>query len=133
MKTQIEKLIELAKDYVIFGIEIGLPNAHNHIRGGNDMPDYGKEGDLINIYFDRGGDTWQVEFKKVKIIGYSKQIEMPFDADIEYLESVYKSAKEYLYDYLLPSVAKCKIATMKQRHQEIKELEGKIRKLKGLV
>ncbi len=134
MKNQIEKLIDLTKDYVVFGIEIGLPDTHNHIRGGHQSkPEFHTEGDKVNIYLSNKGETWQVEFKDVKIIGYSKKIEMPFNSTEESLEAVYESAKEYLHDHLLPNVAKCKIATLKERHVKIKEIERELRKLKALV
>lgn len=133
MKKQIDKLHELAKDYVVFGMEIGLPDTHNHIRGGHqDKPEFHKDGDLVNIYFSNKGETWQVQFKNVKIIGYSGMIELPLNADAKYLDSVYDSAKEYLHEHLLPNVAKCKIATLKERHVKIKEMERELRKLKGL-
>lgn len=134
MKTEIEKLIELAKDYVVFGTEIGLPQTHNHIRGGyQEKPEFHKEGDLINIYFANNFDTWQVEFKNIKVIGYANEICIPLDADKEYLSEVHKSALDYLNNHLLPNVAKFKIATLKERHVEIKKLEKKLRQMKGLI
>lgn len=134
MKTQIEKLIDLAKDYVVFGIEVGLPDTHNHLRGGHqDKPLFHQEGDLVSLYFSNKGETWQVQFKSVKIIGYTSNIEIPFDSTEDSLEAIYNSAKEYLDNHLLPNVAKCKISTMKERHFKIKEMERELRKLKGLV
>jgi hypothetical protein len=133
MKEQVEKLIELAKDYVVFGIEIGLPDTHNHIRGGHqEKPEFHKEGDLVSIYFSDKGETWSVTFKDVTIVGYSSKFEMPMNADVDYLSKVYNSAKDYLNEHLLPNVAKCKIATLKERHVKIKELERELRKMKGL-
>ena len=133
MKKQIEKLIELAKDYVVVGIEIGLPDTHNQIRGGHqEKTEFYKDGDLINIYFSNKAETWMVTFKDVEITGYSKSIRLPFNADAKYLDSVINSAKEYLHEHLLPNVAKCKIATLKERHLKIKELERELKKMKGL-
>lgn len=133
MKKEVEKLIELAKDYVVFGIEIGLPDTHNHIRGGHhSKPEFHEDGDLISIYFANRGETWQVTFKDVAVVGYCSKFEMPMGADADYLNAVYNSAKEYLEEHLLKNVAKCKIATLKERHIKIKELERELRKMKGL-
>jgi len=134
MRKQIENLIELAKDYVIFGIELGLPDTHNNIRGGHQSkPEFHQEGDLINIYFAAKGETWQVIFKDVHVIGYLNSVQIPFNSTEESLKAVYDSAKEYLDNYLLPNIAKCKIATLKERHVKIKELERELRKIKGLI
>ncbi len=134
MKEIIKKLVELAQDYVVFGIEIGLPDTHNHIRGGHQtLPDFHQDGDLVNIYFDRGGEVWMVEFNRVEISSFSYTIKFPYSETEEYLTSVYDSAKKYLHEYLLPNIAKCKISTMKERHTRIKKLEREIKTLKKLV
>jgi len=134
MKKQIEKLIELANDYHTFAMEVNLPMTHNHIRGGNQSdPDWGKEGKLINVYLANEGETWQVEFDKVKIINYLKDIQIPFDSTEESLEEKYSDAYDYLHNYLLVDVAKIKLGVMKEKHKEIKELERKLKKLKDLV
>jgi len=134
MKKQIEKLIELAKDYHTFAIEVNLPMTHNHIRGGHQSnPEWRKEGKLINVYLASEGKTWQVEFDKVKIINYAKNIEIPFETTEELLEETYNDALDYLHNYLLVDVAKIKLGVMKEKHKEIKELERKLKKLKGLV
>ena len=111
MKKQIENLIELAKDYVVFGIQIGLPDTHNNIRGGHQSkPDFHQEGDLVSIYFSNKGETWTVRFENIEITGYSQKIEIPFTSTPESLKAVCDSAKEYLDSYLLP-IAKRKIST----------------------
>jgi len=111
MKKQIENLIELAKDYVAFGIELGLPDTHNNIRGGHQSkPDFHQEGNLISIYFSNKGETWTVKFENIEITGYSQKIEIPFTSTPESLKAVCDSAKEYLDSYLLP-IAKRKIST----------------------
>lgn len=134
MKNEINSLINLAKDYVVFGVEIGLPQTHNHIRGGHQCDlDFIKMGDLISIYLANNSETWSVTFKDVVIVGYSSAIQIPFDANEEYLRGVYDSAKKYLVDYLLKDVAKVKLSTMKARHNKIKQLERDLRKLKGLI
>jgi hypothetical protein len=134
MKKQIEKLIELAKDYQTFAMEVNLPMTHNHIRGGHQSnPEWRKEGKLINVYLASEGKTWQVEFDKVKIINYCKDIQMPFESTEESLEETYNDALDYLHNYLLVDVAKIKLGVMKEKHKEIKELERKLKKLKGLV
>jgi hypothetical protein len=134
MKKQIEKLIELAKDYHTFAMEVNLPMTHNHIRGGHQSnPEWRKEGKLINVYLASEGKTWQVEFDKVKIINYCKDIQMPFESTEESLEETYNDALDYLHNYLLVDVAKIKLGVMKEKHKEIKELERKLKKLKGLV
>jgi len=134
MKQQIEKLIELAKDYHTFAMEVNLPMRHNHIRGGHqDNPEWCKEGKLISVYLADEGITWQVQFNKVTIINYSKNIEMPFESTEESLEETYKDAYDYLHNYLLVEVAKIKLGVMKEKHKEIKKLERQLKKLKGLV
>jgi hypothetical protein len=134
MKKQIEKLIELAKDYHTFAMEVNLPMTHNHIRGGHQSnPEWRKEGKLISVYLANEGTTWQVEFDKVKIINYAKNIEIPFETTEELLEETYNDALDYLHNYLLVDVAKIKLGVMKEKHKEIKELERKLKKLKGLV
>lgn len=133
MKKEIDDLIELAKSYVIFGIEVGLPDTHNNIRGGHqNVPGFWREGDLINVYFASSGDTWAVTFHDVIVTGYSGRIEIPFESNEEYLKSIHDSAKDYLDNYLLKEVAKVKIDLMKHKHSKIKDLERQLRKLKGL-
>ena len=103
MKKQIENLIELAKDYVVFGIELGLPDTHNNIRGGHQSkPKFHQEGDLVSIYFAAKGETWNVTFKNIEITGYNQNVTIPFTSTPESLKAVYDSAKEYLDSYLLP-------------------------------
>jgi hypothetical protein len=134
MKQQIEKLIELANDYHTFAMEVNLPMTHNHIRGGHQQkPEWAKEGKLINVYLANEGATWQVEFDKLKIINYCKDIQIPFASTEESLEETYSDAYDYLHNYLLVDVAKIKLGVMKEKHKEIKELERKLKKLKGLV
>ena len=134
MKQQIEKLIELANDYHTFAMEVNLPMTHNHIRGGHESNlEWRKQGKLINVYLANEGTTWQVEFDKVKIINYCKDVQMPFESTEESLDETYKDAYDYLHNYLLVDVAKIKLGVMKEKHKEIKELERKLKKLKGLV
>lgn len=134
MKEIIEKLIELAKDYHTFGVEVNLPMTHNHIRGGHsNKPEWTKDGDLINVYLANKGETWMVEFKEVTVVGYSKKVSISFDSTIESLQKTYDSAYDYLHNYLLVDVAKIKLGVMKEKHKEIKELERKLKKLKGLL
>lgn len=133
MKTQIEKLIELAKDYHTFGVEVNLPMTHNHIRGGHQCPEWAKDGGLINVYLANGGETWQVEFGKVSVIGYMDRISIPFDSTGESLQKIYDDAYDYLHNYLLVDVLKIKLGVMKEKHKEIKRLERELKKLKGLV
>ncbi len=131
MKEQIKKLVELAKDYVIFGKEIKLPNTHNHIRGGHGNIGFHEEGDLINIYFADKRKTWSIGFDKVNVIGYTGTIEMPFDADEEYLKKVHDSARTYLENNLFPNVAKCKLSLLKGKQKKIDDLKKKIAKLEA--
>jgi hypothetical protein len=135
MKQQIEKLIELARDYHTFAMEVNLPMTHNRIRGGlqQNPPAWAKEGKLINVYLSDEGRTWQVSFDKVEITNYTKRIGIPFEATEELLQETYNDAYDYLHNYLLVDVAKIKLGVMKEKHKEIKELERKLKKLKGLV
>ena len=134
MKQIIEKLIELANDYHTFAMEVNLPMTHNHIRGGHQTnPEWSKQGSLINIYLAGEGRTWQVEFKDVKIINYLKSVSFPYDSTEDTLEAIYNDAQDYLHNYLLPDVAKVKLAVMKEKHKEIEKLEQQLKKLKGLV
>jgi hypothetical protein len=134
MKEQIKKLIELADAYATFGVEINLPMSFTVIRGTNaaNMDWCKRDGIKTTVYLSNRGDVWSVIFDNVEISGYNKRIMLPFDVTEEYLDGLYESAKSYLYDYLFPDVAKCKIATLKEKHNEIKALEDKLRKLKGL-
>lgn len=133
MEKQIEKLIELAKDYVVFGNEIQLPDTHNHVRSKDLDNEQFLEGELINIYLANKGTTWAVDFGKVKVSGYAKSISLPFNTTEEMLKELHDDAEKYLHEHLLPNVAKCKIGVLKNRHKEIKELERKLRMLKGLA
>jgi hypothetical protein len=134
MKTQIKKLIELANDYHTFAMEVNLPMTHNHIRGGHQSnPEWVKEGKLINVYLANEGMTWQVQFNNVSIVNYCKKLELPFDVTEEYLEEVYDDSYDYLHNYLLVEVTNVKLGVMKEKHKEIKELERKLKKLKGLI
>ena len=113
---------------------LNLPMTHNHIRGGHiSSPEWVKEGKLINVYLANKGVTWMVEFQDVGITNYSKKVTLPYEVTEEYLESIYDDAYDYLHNYLLVDVAKIKLGTMKQKHKEIKELEQKLKKLKGLI
>lgn len=134
MKTQIEKLIELAKDYHTFGIEVNLPMTHNHIRGGHQgRAEWAKDGGLINVYLANEGTTWMVEFGNVSIVGYMDRISIPFDSTEESLQKIYDDSYDYLHNYLLVDVAKIKLGVMKEKHKEIKRLEKELKKLKGLI
>ena len=134
MKKQIEKLIELAKDYQTVGVELNLPMTHNHIRGGHQgTTEWRKEGKLINVYLANEGSTWMVEFDTVSVVGYLGKISMAFDSTEESLQSIYDSAYDYLHNYLLVDVAKIKLKVMKEKQIEIKKLERELKKLKGLV
>jgi hypothetical protein len=128
MKEQIDKLFELAKDYVVFGIEIGLPDAFNRLRGGYDgNPE-------ISIFFKNGGELWSVKFKDVSITGYSNSIEMPLHSDPEYLNEVYDSAKKYLDEHLLPNVSKCTMKALKEKQlATINKLETELNTIKYLI
>ena len=133
MKAEIEKLIELAGDYVVLANGLGLPMTHNSLRSlqkirQNDMV---LEGNEIGVYLAAGG-VWQVSFDKVVIIGYSNTVQIPFDCSKEYLSAVYDDCVCYLNEHLLPNVAKLGLATMKERQIKIKELEREIKELKSL-
>ena len=132
MKKQIEKLIEIADGYAVFGTEVGLPMTHNTVRGEDDK-EWVQKGKKISIYLAESGSTWAVYFNGVNIIGYSKKVELPYNVTAQYLNKVIADVGPYLYDYLFPNVAKCKIGVLKEKHKEIKRLESELRKLKGLV
>lgn len=134
MKHNIDKLIELAKDYHTFGVEVNLPMTHNHIRGGHaTRPEWAKDGELINVYLADGGATWMVEFGGVSVTGYAKKISIPFDANEDLLQKIWDGAHDYLHNYLLIDVAKIKLGVMREKHKEIKRLERELKKLKGLL
>lgn len=134
MKQIIEKLIELAKDYHTFGVEVNLPMTHNHIRGGHaSKPEWAKEGELINVYLADNGATWMVEFGRVSVTGYASKISIPFNANEDLLQKIWDNAHDYLHNYLLIDVAKIKLGVMREKHKEIKRLERELKKLKGLL
>src|SRR3990167_11441040 len=133
MKKQIEQLVELAKDYVTFGVEANLPMSHNVVRGKQNKEfDWVQEGEKINVYLSNGGETWSITFGGITINGYADQIELPFDFTDELLENTFIDCQKYLMEYLFPIVAKVKIEVLRAKHNEIKSLERKIRTLKGL-
>lgn len=101
MKEEIDKIIDLAKQYVYFATVVGLPMTHNNIRGGHQsIPSFWTEGDLINIYLSQDYKVWSVTFKDVEIVGYNKKISLPFDCTAEYLTERIEDAEKHL-QYLL--------------------------------
>ncbi len=133
MKKQINELAELGDAYATFGVEVLLPMSHTLVRGPNCNFDWKLDGKVISVYLASGGETWQVQFDKVEVVGYMKKINLPFDVTVKYLNELIEDVRGYLYDHLFPNVAKCKIGVLKDKHNKIRRLEGELRKLKGLV
>ena len=111
MKKQINELMELAEGYAVFGVEAGLEDGHNKVRGKKGQygtPDFAEEGEIITIYLANGGSTWSIDFGEVSIVGYTKKVHLPYDVTEEMLIETIADVKPYLHDYLLPNVAKCR-------------------------
>lgn len=134
MQKQINDLIQLAKEYYQIGKALNLPMTHNHIRNeGNNYQNLKcyKAGKTIVIYLADEGKTWQVEFNKVKIIGYSSRVELPFGCTAKDLTETYQDAKDHLENYLKPHLEEFKLDLTAQKLEEIKQLEEKLEKLKS--
>lgn len=134
MKKQIENLIKIAKEYHEIGMALNLPMTHNHVRreGANfqNLKCF-KEGKPIIVYLNDKGKTWQVEFDKIKIVGYTEKIELPFDFTDKYLQDVYEDVKDHLEKHLKPRLKEFKLDLTEQKLKEIKKLEEQLKELKS--
>ena len=107
MKTQIEKLTALAKSFAYVCTKLKMKDGHNYLRGGyNKDNKYHTKGTMIDVYFDKCRKDWAVRFSDVEIRDYTDSITMPLDADEQYLEEVYASARNYFENNLLNSIMK---------------------------
>jgi len=120
MEKQIKNLIELAKQYYQYAIEEDFPNGHNCIQ-----TDYGE----IGVYLSSSSQRdYMVRFDKVEIVGYAKEIRMPWSTTIAILEKVYGNFSKYLKtekDKIQEQIAV-------QRAEKIKNLEEELSRLKNL-
>ena len=135
MKEQIEKLIELAKEYHAFAMKVGMPDTWNYLRGiqanYNELKSQ-KEGSSIGCYLAERGKVWVVEFGEVQIKDYSKIIELPFSVSEDYLENIYKDASEFLHSTMQLISDKLQNEAVIKRQDEIKKLEDELAELKAL-
>lgn len=134
MKKQIENLIELAKEYHEMGMALNLPMSYNYVRSeslGFQSLKCFKQGRKIVIYLADKGQTWQIEFDKVRIVGYSEEIQLPFGVSVKYLKEVYEDAKDHLENHLKPHLEEFKLDLSLEKLEEIKYLEEQIKKLKS--
>lgn len=134
MKKQIENLIEIAKQYHKIGMALNLPMTHNHIRtktGNFQSLKCYKDGRKITIYLADKGKTWQAEFDKVTIVGYSERVQLPFDVTAKYLNELYEDAKDHLENHLKPHLEEFKVDLSSKKLEEIKRLEEQIEALKS--
>lgn len=112
MKKQIDRIVELAKQYVDFGISVGLPlNYHSALRDlpNRNAPSWGLNGDNVRVYFGSDYDTWSVYFGKIEITGFKKAIELPFALTVKDLNKVIADVTTYLNDHLIPNTADIKM------------------------
>lgn len=93
MKTQIKNLHELAKLYV------ARYSKDEYLNSGTYLQDVGFK---IMLYFAEDFDTWTIEYDKVNIRSYMNSIELPIDADTEYLKDTYRQAKLFYDKNLKP-------------------------------
>jgi len=93
MKKEIDKLVELAREYAYAGIRAGLPNQHNYLR-----ERYANK-KAIMIYFSENKTVQLVQFCDIEIRLFADKIYMPFNADKAHLESVYNDALEFYSEY----------------------------------
>lgn len=90
MKTTIDKLVELAKQYEEFGRKNFFPRTWTSVNG-----TYGMK-DSISIYFGNGNPApCSVKFGYVEVELYSDLIEFPLHYTKENLEESYNQAKNF--------------------------------------
>jgi len=130
MKKEIEKLNELALDYVQFGIGIGLMDTHNNL---SDMYPYPE--DLkkvkISLYFSDSGAKWSLTLGVVEIVGYSQKIVFPINYTEEDLSAVCEIGSKYL-EHLYKDIAKIKRSALKAKAEKIQSLRKEIESLRTL-
>lgn len=120
MEKQIKNLIELAEQYYQYAIEEDFPSGHNWIQ-----TEYGE----IGVYLSSNSRRdYTIRFDKVEIVGYAKDIRMPWSTTIGTLEKLYDNFSKYLKtekDKIQEQVAV-------QRAEKIKNLEEELSRLKNL-
>ena len=135
MEEIIKKLINLADNYSVIAQEMGFEkNKHTEVRGLNKKDNaYWTEGKKINIYFGSDYGTWSIDFYNVAVVGYSKQITLPYNSTVETLTELFNDVNDYFENFFSKNVQMFHIETLKEKHKKIKELENELRKLKNLV
>ena len=89
MEKEISKLIELAREYVAFGKEMGFMQDHNRLRGF-------MGGDRIIVYFDDNYNSASVKFGRIEVCLYSNEITMPFNTTNKDLTKTYEDCANFL-------------------------------------
>lgn len=117
MKQQIDKLVELSKEYVEFEDSIGIGKGWNILRGNYGRPD------VIKIYME-SNNVWAVVFGNVEVSLYSNMIELPYNFGAIELHEIYEDAKQFL------ETLKNELEE-KRKEEKIAELENELKKLKG--
>jgi hypothetical protein len=134
MKTQIEKLIVLAKEYEVFGRKVCQSGVWNCARGSFGVNLKGvpnsKEGE-ISIYFADDYSVCSIKFGKIEVQLYRSCIEIPFNVTEELLQETFDDCKKYLDDYLIPNREKMILDEEGIKLSRIAELENEIRRIKS--
>ena len=132
MKTQIDKLVSLAEDYVKFAKEINLPDTHNRLRDTYDDPAWGKSGLPINVYLANDGNVWSVSFgraQEVEIVGYSKSVKLPYGVTDKLLQDIINDARDFLINTLYINKKNHLVLANKLRLEKITSLKQELSRL----
>lgn len=135
MKTQIEKLIDLAKAYRDFGIEVKLPDSsYNYLHTPNKPKELFRDMIVdIAVYFGDGRATCSVRFGRCEIEIYRNIIVLPFEADEQYLTELHDYAEKHLADLKGNFADKMKEENEKKNNELIEKLEKQLENLKKSV
>ena len=123
MKTQIEKLIRLAKQYESFGTEYLFPNGR--------FTCVKKEGfnEVISVYFNNNWTTCEVRIRGFIISLYSGKITIPFDCTEEMIEESYLEACKELDNLINDSENKLREKYEREKQERIEELKKELETL----
>ena len=123
MKTQIEKLIRLAKQYESFGKEHLFPNVrYTSIK---------KEGyqEIIAVYFAENWTVCDVKIRNIQISLYSGKITIPFGCTEEMIEESYQEAAYELDELINDSENELREKYERVKQERINELKKELETL----
>ena len=121
MKKQIEKLVELAGQYVEYGKAAKLPQTHNYLR--EEDKDLGIS--LLNVYFANDYRTQSVRFGDVEVCFYKDDINIPLNATSKSLEAVYNDAALFFTEDLEHQTKRLLEEDKRDRIRDLRNLEKK--------